>query len=82
MGRAFRGLTLMGRPGPVWAGPLWAESYVPPWALMGQDDGPGPVGPRWALMVRALVGRALMGWALMGRPGRLWAGPSWGDLNH
>ena len=68
----------MGRPGPLWAGPLWAPWALmglaligPPWALMGLP------GPLWAEPLRASLGPygpgpygppwALMGWALMGR---------------
>ena len=68
VGRALVGpWALLGSPGPLWAGTLWA-----PWALVGP---PGPLwaGPLWA--PGALVGQALVGalglcgppWALVGQ---------------
>ena len=76
---ALMGWTLMGPPGPSWAGPLGPCGSLGPygpgpcgplWALVGRAL-VGPLGPPWALMGQALVAPwALMGWAIMGPMGQ------------
>ena len=51
-----RGWALVGYPGPLWAGPLWA-----PWPLWA-----GLLWAPWALVGRAW---ALVGWAIVGAMG-------------